>query len=119
MNSLIKKEALFSRRKILARINRIMALVRIRPIVNPIIENGFSTSKLKLMLAPTVIKNRPSNRPLNGSRSEASACRYLLFDSINPTRKVPSAGDSPTRVIKYAVEIINRNVAARNISRVP
>ena len=75
-------------------------LVIIRIIVKANIENGFAINKLKLIPAPTVKKNKPNNRPLKGSSSDAKACRYLLFDSTNPTRKVPSAGDNPTSVIK-------------------
>ena len=71
------------------------------------------------MPAPTVIKNKPSKSPLNGSRSEAKACLYLLFDNTNPTKNVPSAGERPTRVIIKATKIIIKKVAARNISLVP
>ena len=96
-----------------------MPFVKIRKIVKARIENSFVINRLKLIPAPIVIKNKPNKRPLNGSRSDANECRYLLFESTSPTRKVPRAGDSPTSIIRYAVEIMNKNVVARKISGRP
>ena len=45
------------------------------------------------MPAPTVMKNSPISRPLNGAMSLSSSWRYSLFASTTPARKLPSAGD--------------------------
>ena len=68
---------------------------------------------------PTAMKNSPSSRPLNGSISASSACRYSDSASSTPARKAPSAIDRPTACISSAVTTTVSSVIAVKASRMP
>ena len=106
-------------RKVRAMTNRITAFRAITPSVRPMIKPKSLNSTEKSMPAPTVIKNRPSNRPLNGSMLDSNSWRNSLFASITPAKKVPKAGDRPTKLIKAAMPITSINAVAVKISRNP
>ena len=69
--------------------------------------------------APTVMKNRPSSSPRNGSISASSSRRNSLSASITPARKAPSAGDSPTSSMSEATATTSSSAVAVKISRRP
>ena len=69
------------------------------------------------MPAPTVIKNKPSSRPLNGMRSVSSSCRNSLEASTTPAKNAPKAGDKPTSVIRKEIPTTINNANAVYISR--
>jgi hypothetical protein len=48
---------------------------------------------------PTAMKKSPMSRPLNGSMSVSSACRYSELARSTPAKKAPSAIDTPANVI--------------------
>ncbi len=79
---------------------------------------GERISTPKSMVMPTAMKNRPSSRPLNGSRSVSSSRRYSLSASSTPARKAPSAIDRPTASISMAVATTSSSAAAVKISGV-
>ena len=68
---------------------------------------------------PTAMKNSPSSRPLNGSRSDSSAWRYSESASSTPAMKAPSAIDMPIHCISSAIEITSSSAKAVKISRMP
>ena len=77
----------------------------ISPSVSPRMVSGARANMVKLMPTPTVMKNRPSNNPLNGFRSASSWWRNSELASTTPATKVPSAGDRPTSIIRKAMPI--------------
>ena len=79
---------------------------------------GWASTTAKSMLMPTAMKNRPSSRPLKGSRSVSSSRRYSLSASSTPARKAPSAIDRPTDCISAAVATTSSSDAAVKISGV-
>ena len=79
---------------------------------------GRASTTAKSMLMPTAMKNRPSSRPLKGSRSVSSSRRYSLSASSTPARKAPSAIDKPTLCIRAAVATTSSSEAAVKISGV-
>ena len=95
--------------------NNMPALSATKPRVRASTFVALSNSRSRLMLAPMVIKNSPSNRPLNGAISDSSSWRYSLLASTTPAKKVPRAGERPTSVINRAMPItINRAVAVKS-----
>ena len=54
------------------------------------------------MVIPTVMKNRPISRPLNGARSISIWWRYSVSDSSRPARKAPSAVERPATPVAAA-----------------
>ena len=103
--------------KITARIRRTAILSAMRPRVRPMMSIRFAPSRPKLIPAPTVIKNRPSSRPLNGSMSDSSSWRYSEFARTTPAMNVPRAGDNPTSDINSAMPITIISAVAVNNSR--
>ena len=89
-----------------------------KPISSSATSPGCCSTTAKSIVMPTAMKNRPSNRPLNGSRSVSSSRRYSLSASSTPARKAPSAIDSPTDCISAAVATTNSSAAAVKISGV-
>ena len=55
---------------------------------------AFQTTRTSIDM-PTVMKNRPTSKPLNGAMSISTWWRYSVSDSSTPARKAPSAVDSP------------------------
>ena len=88
-----------------------------RPPTRPRMSCGWARIRSKSIDAPTAMKNTASSRPLNGSMSLSSSCRYSLLARTTPARKVPSAGLSPTCVIRSAMAMTSRSAAAVNSSR--
>lgn len=66
---------------------------------------------------PTAMKNSPSSKPLNGSKSASRAWRYSDSASSTPARNVPSAMDMPTAFISKAIAMTISNADAVKISR--
>ena len=87
------------------------------PATSPRIRPGELAIRSKSIEAPTAMKNTASSSPLNGSISLSSSCRYSLFASTTPARKVPSAGLSPTWLISSAIPMISSSAVAVNSSR--
>ena len=100
----------------LPRNSRITNLMMMSSTTKPIICVGLSISKLKLMLAPTEIKNSPSKSPLNGSIVVSSSCRYSLSARTTPAIKVPKAGDKPIFSMAMAIPITSNRARATNTS---
>ena len=94
------------------------ALTAMKPSTISATRPGCASTTAKSMLMPTAMKNSPSNRPLNGSRSVSSSRRYSLSASSTPARKAPSAIDSPTACISAAVATTSSSDAAVKISGV-
>ena len=92
-------------------------LIAIRPATSPRISSGELAIRSKSIEAPTAMKNTASSRPLKGSISLSSSCRYSLLASTTPARKVPRAGLSPTRLISRAIPMISSSAVAVNSSR--
>ena len=67
---------------------------------------------------PTVKKNMPSSRPLNGSMVTSICLRNSLSARISPATKAPSAIDSPATAAPTPVPTITNRVAATNSSGV-
>lgn len=67
------------------------------------------------MFMPTVKKNRPSRRPLNGSMAVSMALRNSVSASSSPATKAPSAMEKPAT----PVATITNNVVATNRSLMP
>ena len=78
--------------------------------------SGAERSSPRLADMPTVMKNRPSRRPLNGSRSASSSWRNSLSASSTPATKAPSEADSPSQFASSAVAITVSSAAAVNTS---
>ena len=68
---------------------------------------------------PTLMKNRPSSKPLNGSICASSSWRYSESANSRPARNAPSAIDTPTRSISHAVPITTSNAVAVETSGRP
>ena len=113
---------------------RLVAEVRDRPKVRPSINNTtnftaispkaisttsqrWSFNSPKFTDIPTVMKNKPSNNPLNGSMSASSAWRYSDSDSSTPARNAPRAMESPMCSRSRAVPSTTSNARAVNTSR--
>jgi len=88
-----------------------------RPPVSASTKSGRANSKDKLIDMPMAIKNRPSSKPLNGSRSASRAWRYSDFASTTPARKAPNAIDRPARCINTAMTTTISRATAVNSSR--
>lgn len=82
--------------------------------VKPTISKGKLAMWLKLMVAPTVMKNKPNKIPLNGSKSLSSSCLNSLLANTKPATKVPKAGLKPTNSIKSETAITIIKDAAIN-----
>ncbi len=65
---------------------------------------------------PTVMKKRPSSRPLNGSMSTSIWCRYSLDANSRPARKAPRAEDNPAADVAAAEAMATRSPIATTIS---
>ena len=105
--------------KIKAMINSTMAFTSITATVSPAISIGLSLITEKLMPAPTVIKKRPNNKPLNGSILASSSCLNSLFAKTTPAKNAPRAGERPTSPISAAIPIMSMSAVAVKISRKP
>ena len=81
--------------------------------------SGFLAITIKLMEAPTAIKNSPSSKFLKGSRVLSSSCLNSLLDSTTPPKNAPSAGLSPTYSIKKEIENTISKAEAMSNSRTP
>ncbi|MNP76961.1 hypothetical protein D3C76_1742960 [compost metagenome] len=68
---------------------------------------------------PTLMKNRPSSRPLNGSICASSSWRYSESASSRPARKAPRAMEIPAIPISHAVPITTSNAVAVDTSGKP
>ena len=86
--------------------------------VSPKMMPNSSNSRLKLMPAPTVIKNKPSSKPLKGSILLSNSCRYSLLASTTPAINAPSAGERPMAVISAAMPTTKVSADAVNTSRI-
>ena len=89
-----------------------------KPTTSAAIRPGCCSTTAKSIVMPTAMKNSPSSRPLNGSRSVSSSRRYSLSASSTPARKAPRAIDSPTDCISAAVATTSSSDAAVKISGV-
>jgi hypothetical protein len=88
----------------------------IRPSTAPTMRTGLDAIKPRSTDMPTEMKNRPSNRPLNGWMFASSSWRYSESASSTPARKAPSDMDSPTPLIRRDTPITTSNAAAVKIS---
>ena len=95
------------------------ALTPIRPITHARSNSGACASSRKSMFMPTVKKNRPSSRPLNGSMVVSIALRNSDSDRSRPATKAPSAIDMPASPAITALATMTNSVAATNSSLVP
>lgn len=84
--------------------------------VRPSTIHGDLSSRLMSALIPTLMKNRPSNRPLNGSICASSSWRYSESASSRPARKAPRAMDTPASSISSAVPITTSSAVAVDMS---
>ena len=75
-----------------------MINVRIKPKIK--INAGLSMINLKLIEAPTPMKNKPKSNPLNGAISPSNSCLNSEFAKTTPAIKAPKAGLKPTNCIK-------------------
>ena len=89
------------------------------PTAAPISQSGSRASSRKSMFMPTVKKNRPSSRPLNGSIAVSIALRNSVSASSNPATKAPSAIDRPAAAAATPVATITNSVVATNSSFMP
>ena len=64
------------------------------------------------MFMPTVKKNRPSSRPLNGATVASIALRYSVSASMSPATKAPSAIDSPAWLAITPAAMMTNSAAA-------
>ena len=96
-----------------------MALMPIRPTTDASSQIGSRASSRKSMFMPTVKKNTPSSRPLNGSMVVSMALRYSVSASSRPATKAPSAIDRPAKPAATPVPTITNRMAATNSSLVP
>ena len=67
---------------------------------------------------PTAMKNRPRNRPLNGSMCDSSSCRNSESASSTPARNAPRPIDSPAHCINHAVPTTTSSALALNTSTI-
>ncbi len=97
-----------------ARPRSVMAtsLIARKPPVTAITRSGMDRSRPRLAAMPTATKNRPSSRPLNGSRSASSSCRNSLSASSTPARNAPRDMESPTWRARIATTMTVSNAAA-------
>lgn len=65
---------------------------------------------------PTLMKNNPSNSPLNGSICDSSSCRYSESAGSMPARNAPSVAETPACSIAHAVPITTSSAVAVNTS---
>ena len=77
----------------------------------------FENSRVKLIPAPTVMKNSPSSSPLKGFKSDSSSCLNSLEARTTPARNAPNAGDRPTSIIRNEMLTIISRARAVYISR--
>ena len=94
-----------------------MALITIRPTTNSTTVENCSNNNGKSIEAPTAIKNKPSNKPLNGSMSTSNSCLKSLSANTTPAKKVPSAGDKPIFCIITAIDITKNKANKVKTSR--
>src|SRR5690554_1432551 len=102
-----------------ARASRIKAFTAITATPSETTVTHSATNTSKLIPAPTVIKNRPSNKPLNGSMLASNSCRNSLLAKTTPAKKAPKAGDRFTTLIRAAMPITSINAVAVKTSRSP
>ncbi len=84
---------------------------------NNVTKPSSSNSNGKSIEAPTVIKNKPSKRPLNGSISTSNSCLNSLSAKTTPAKNVPSAGDRPIFCMITAITITRNKAKTVNNSR--
>ena len=65
---------------------------------------------------PTLMKNRPSSKPLNGSMFDSISCRYSESASNMPARNAPSVAETPARSINSATPMTTSSAVAVNTS---
>ncbi len=65
---------------------------------------------------PTLMKNSPSNRPLNGSMFDSSSCRYSESASSMPARNAPRVAETPASLHQQATPITTSSAVAVNTS---
>ena len=97
--------------------NNTPAFMAITPTVMARNKRGSFKNPETFIPAPTVIKNRPSNSPLNGSMSLSNSCRNSELAKTTPAKKVPKAGERPTSVIKNPIPATINRARAVYISR--
>ncbi|MNP26034.1 hypothetical protein D3C76_1188680 [compost metagenome] len=68
---------------------------------------------------PTLMKNSPRSRPLNGSICDSSSWRYSESANSSPARKAPKAMDTPASSISHAVPITTSSAVAVDTSGRP
>mmetsp|Transcript_14986 Transcript_14986/g.39669 ORF Transcript_14986/g.39669 Transcript_14986/m.39669 type:complete len:203 (+) Transcript_14986:1351-1959(+) len=65
---------------------------------------------------PTLMKNRPSSRPLYGAMSLSTCSANSVSAMSRPARKAPSASDRPAKLVSTLVPSTTSNVVAAKIS---
>ena len=85
----------------------------------PNTKTGSRSNSRKSMFMPTVKKNRPSSRPLNGATVASIALRYSVSASMSPATKAPSAIDSPAWLAITPAAMITNSAAAIRSSLEP
>lgn len=94
-------------------------LTRIAARVAPNRAGQTSRTRLPSIDMPTLMKNRPSSMPRNGSISASSWWRKFDSASRMPARNAPIAIDRPTCSMRSAVPSTTRSAAAVITSRAP
>ena len=97
--------------------NNTAALMTINDSTNKVTKPSSSNNNGKSIEAPTVIKNRPSKRPLKGSMSTSNSCLNSLSAKTTPAKNVPRAGDRPIFCIITAITITRNKAKTVNSSR--
>ncbi|MNS80800.1 hypothetical protein D3C72_1144960 [compost metagenome] len=93
-------------------INSSGSLIAISSRVRPSTATGMLSNRLRFAPMPTLMKNNPSSRPLNGSIWASSSWRYSESANSRPARKAPRAMEIPTSSINQAVPITTSNAVA-------
>ena len=99
------------------KINKMAALMAINDTTNNVTKASSSNNNGKSIEAPTVIKNKPSRSPLNGSISTSNSCLNSLSANTTPAKNVPRAGDRPIFCIMTAITITRNKAKTVNNSR--
>ncbi len=65
---------------------------------------------------PTLMKNSPSSKPLNGSICDSMSCRYSESASSTPARNAPRVAETPANSMIRATPITTSNAVAVDTS---
>ena len=96
-----------------------MAFIKITATKIPPIVKGLLAITIKLIEAPTAIKNNPNIRFLKGSKVLSSSCLNSLLDKTTPPKKAPNAGLNPTYSITNEIPKTIKKAAAIKSSLTP